>query len=313
MALITGAPIVPGLAVGRAVLLVRRGRALRAPVAPAHVDSELRRLEGARERTREQLAAIRARLAAGRGADLARMFDAQLLMLDDPLLVGRAVAIVTGERVNAEWAIQRACDEVGELFAGIDDEYLRERGGDVADLVGRLRMNLQGTSRGWHELLAHGDGPFVVVADDPPPSVAAQLDWSVVSGLAIDAGSRTSHTAILARSLGIPTVVGLRTATSTGHARPPRGARRRDGGARSSARPTPSWWRCDGARRSARPPRPPSACRPSAAGPREMACASGSRPTSTASRTWRPRAGRAPKASGCSDPSSCCAVTAFRA
>jgi len=214
MSLITGAPIVSGLAVGRAVLLVRRGRALRAPVAPAHVDSELRRLEGARERTREQLTAIRARLAAGPGADLARMFDAQLLMLDDPLLVGRAVAIVTGERVNAEWAIQRACDEVGELFAGIDDEYLRERGGDVADLVGRLRMNLQGTSRGWHELLAHGDGPFVVVADDPPPSVAAQLDWSVVSGLAIDAGSRTSHTAILARSLGIPTIVGLRTATS---------------------------------------------------------------------------------------------------
>ncbi len=214
MALITGAPIVPGRPPGRAVLLVRRGRALRAPVAPAHVDSELRRLEGARERTREQLTAIRARLAAGPGADLARMFDAQLLMLDDPLLVGRAVAIVTGERVNAEWGIQRACDEVGELFAGIDDEYLRERGGDVADLVGRLRMNLQGTSRGWHELLAHGDGPFVVVADDPPPSVAAQLDWSVVSGLAIDAGSRTSHTAILARSLGIPTVVGLRTATS---------------------------------------------------------------------------------------------------
>ena len=209
MSLITGAPIVSGLAVGRAVLLVRRGRALRAPVAPAHVDSELRRLEGARERTREQLTAIRARLAAGPGADLARMFDAQLLMLDDPLLVGRAVAIVTSERVNAEWAIQRACDEVGELFAGIDDEYLRERGGDVADLVGRLRMNLQGTSRGWHELLAHGDGPFVVVADDPPPSVAAQLDWSVVSGLAIDAGSRTSHTAILARSLGVPAVVGL--------------------------------------------------------------------------------------------------------
>jgi phosphoenolpyruvate-protein phosphotransferase (PTS system enzyme I) len=214
MAILSGAPIVPGLAVGRAVLLVRRGRALRAPVAAAHVESELRRLEGARERTREQLTAIRARLAAGPGADLARMFDAQLLMLDDPLLVGRAAAIVTGERVNAEWGIQRASDEVAELFAGIDDEYLRERGGDVADLVGRLRMNLQGTARGWHDLLAHGDGPFVVVADDPPPSVAAQLNWSVVSGLAIDAGSRTSHTAILARSLGIPTVVGLRTATS---------------------------------------------------------------------------------------------------
>jgi phosphotransferase system enzyme I (PtsI) len=215
MQVLTGAAIVPGLAVGRAVLLVRRGRALRAPVAPAHVESELRRFEGARERTRDQLVAIRGRLSSGPGAELAPMFDAQLLMLDDPLLVGRAAAIVQSERVNAEWAIQRASDEVAELFDAIDDEYLRERGGDVADLVGRLRMNLQGTARSWQDLVAQGEGPFVVVADDPPPSIAAQLDWSVVVGLAIDAGSRTSHTAILARSLGIPTVVGLRTATAS--------------------------------------------------------------------------------------------------
>src|SRR5438034_10422895 len=75
-------------------------------------------------------------------------------------------------------------------------------------------MNLRGTARGCQDVLAQGDGPFIIVADDPSPTVAAQVDWSLVTGLAIDAGSRTSHTAILARSLGIPTVVGLGHASS---------------------------------------------------------------------------------------------------
>lgn len=209
-----GIGVVPGLGVGRAVLLVRKGQALRAPVAEGRVEDELGRLERARAESREQLTAIRARLANGPGADLAPLFDAQILMLDDPLLVGRAASLVREERANAEWAIQRAFDEVSGLFEKIDDPYLRERGGDVADLVGRLRMNLRGSARGWQDVLAQGDGPFVLVADDPPPSVAALVDWSIVVGLAIDAGSRTSHTAILARSLGIPTVVGLGSASS---------------------------------------------------------------------------------------------------
>ena len=115
--------------------------------------------------------------------------------------------------MNAEWAVQRAFDEVATLFDDIDDPYLRDRRGDVADVAGRVRMNLRDGVRGWQDVLDRGDGPFVLVADDPPPSVAAQVDWSRVTGLAIDAGSRTSHTAILARSLGIPTVVGLGEAT----------------------------------------------------------------------------------------------------
>jgi phosphotransferase system enzyme I (PtsI) len=212
---IAGTGVVGGVAAGTAVLLVRRGRALRVPVAEARVGEEVARLERARDRSRQQIVAIRRQLAAGRGADLAALFDAQLLMLDDPLLLGRAGALVREERVNAEWAVQRAFEEVAGLFDGIDDPYLRERRGDVADVAGRLRLNLREGARGWQDLLAHGDGPFVLIADDPPPSVAAQVDWSRVTGLAIDAGSRTSHTAILARSLGIPTVVGLGHATRT--------------------------------------------------------------------------------------------------
>jgi phosphotransferase system enzyme I (PtsI) len=210
----TGTSVVPGLGVGRAVVLVRRGHTLRAPIAEGRVEDELGRLERARAESRQQLVAIRERLAKGRGADLTAIFDAQVLMLDDPLLTGRAASLIREERANAEWAVQRALDEVARLFDNIDDAYLRERGGDVADLVGRLRMNLRGGSRGWQDVLAQGEGPFVIVADDPPPSVAAQVDWSLVRGLAIDAGSRTSHTAILARSLGIPTVVGFGDAST---------------------------------------------------------------------------------------------------
>jgi phosphotransferase system enzyme I (PtsI) len=205
----TGTSVVPGLGVGRAVVLVRRGQTLRAPIAEGRVEDELGRLERARAESRQQLVAIRESLAKGRGADLAAIFDAQILMLDDPLLTGRAALLIREERANAEWAVQRALDELSRLFENLDDPYLRERGGDVADLIGRLRMNLRGGSRGWQDVLAQGEGPFVIVADDPSPSVAAQVDWSLVRGLAIDGGSRTSHTAILARSLGIPTVVGL--------------------------------------------------------------------------------------------------------
>jgi phosphotransferase system enzyme I (PtsI) len=210
---LTGSGVVEGVAAGHAILLVRRGRALRVPVPEAAVADEVARLERARERSRQQITAIRATLSAGPGAEMAPLFDAQLLMLDDPQLVGRAQVIVREGRVNAEWAVQRAFDELARLFDAIDDPYLRERRGDVADVAGRLRLNLREGARGWQDLLARGDGPFVLVADDPPTSVAAQMDWSRVTGLAIDAGSPTSHTAILARSLGIPTVVGLGDAT----------------------------------------------------------------------------------------------------
>ena len=87
---LSGTGVVGGIASGQAVLLVRRGRALRVPVAPARIGDEVVRLERARERSRQQIGAIRVQLSAGPGAELAPLFDAQLLMLDDPLLVGRA-------------------------------------------------------------------------------------------------------------------------------------------------------------------------------------------------------------------------------
>lgn len=209
-----GLAVTDGVVSGRAVLLVNRGRAVRFPVPPDQVEHEVERLLASRDRSRAQLGDIRDRISRGPGSDLAPLFDAQMLILDDPMLMGRAVTLVREDHVNAEWAVQRAFDEIVQLFESIEDPYLRERKGDVEDVVGRLRMNLRQGGGGPRDLLREIDGPFVLIADELAPSMAAQIDWTRVRGFAMDAGSRTYHTAILARSLEIPAVVGLHDATT---------------------------------------------------------------------------------------------------
>ena len=114
------------------------------PIPPERVESEIGAPRG-RARARRACSSKPSRrgISRGPGSELAPLFDAQLLMLDDPMLLGRAEALVRTERVNAEWAVQRAFEEVEEVFDAIEDPYLRERKGDVADVVGRIRMNLR--------------------------------------------------------------------------------------------------------------------------------------------------------------------------
>jgi len=197
------------VAVGPALVAIQRTQVIRFPIALDRVARELSALERARQRSREQLEQIRRRMAELKGAELAAIFDAQILMLDDPVLVGRAAVVVRDERVNAEWAVQRAIDELGEVFDHIDDPYLHERKGDLHDVAGRLRLNLREERGGPRDRLQDLDSPCVLIADELTPSVVAQLDWTRIRGFATDAGSRTYHTAILARSLGVPAVVGL--------------------------------------------------------------------------------------------------------
>ena len=134
-------------------------------------------------------------------------------MLDDPMLLPQAAAMVADQRVNAEWALQQIFDQLAAVFDSVEDPYLRERKGDLSDVVGRLRMNLSPGGSGFRELLRACDPACVLVADELPPSVAAQLDWTRIHAFITDAGSRTYHTAILARSLHVPAVVGLHDAT----------------------------------------------------------------------------------------------------
>lgn len=198
-----------GVGVGPALVAIQRTQVVRFHIGTDRVAHELAALERARDRSREQLQQIRRRVDELRGGDLAAIFDAQLLILEDPMLVGRAAAIVREERINAEWAVQRAFEEVAAVFDGVEDPYLRERKGDLHDVAGRLRRNLRDQKGAARDLLQQLDTPCVLVADELSPSVVAQLDWSRIRGFATDAGSRTYHTAILARSLGVPAVVGL--------------------------------------------------------------------------------------------------------
>ncbi len=115
------------------------------------------------------------------GAEHAYLFDAQLLMLDDAMLVERAVDTIRNERLNAESALQRALDHISAFFDEAHDPYLRERKGDVADVVGRLTMNLRQAGDPT-DLFRDLEGPLVLVAHDVTPSLIAQLDWSRLAG-----------------------------------------------------------------------------------------------------------------------------------
>src|SRR5213078_1065609 len=207
-----GFGVSPGVVAGRAVVLIQRAQALRYQIAKHKVEHELARLEESRTMSRAQLLEIQERLSRLR-PELSSLFDAQLLMLDDPMLLPRAVTLVREQRVNAEWAVQQVFREFAAVFDEVADPYLRERKGDVLDLVGRLRMNLRQGVATPRDLLRELDEASVLIADELTPSIAAQVDWSKVRGFGTDAGSRTYHTAILARSLDVPAVVGLHNAS----------------------------------------------------------------------------------------------------
>jgi phosphoenolpyruvate-protein phosphotransferase (PTS system enzyme I) len=209
---LTGLGVSPGIGIGKALVLKRGTRDLRFRVPPWLVARELERLDDARARSRRQLEQIKERIETTVGAEHAYLFDAQLLMLDDAMLIDHAAETIRTDRLNAESALHRALEHVAALFDQAEDPYLRERKGDVADVVGRIAMNLR-TSGDPADLFKDIEGPLVLVAHEVTPSVIAQLDWQRLAALVTDAGSWTYHTAILARSIHVPAVAGLHNAS----------------------------------------------------------------------------------------------------
>lgn len=209
---LTGTGVSEGIALGPALLLEREARpVLRLILPPEAVDAEVARLREAVAASQRQIVSIRERLARETTSPHAYIFDAHLLMLEDPLLLDRALAAVRDHRVNAEWALQAVADQLHDLFDQLTDDYLRERGSDLDDVLGRILLNLGGT-RGAPKL-TQLPGFYVLVADHLSPSEAAELDWQRVLAVVTEAGSATYHTSILARSFGVPAVVGLKDAT----------------------------------------------------------------------------------------------------
>jgi phosphotransferase system enzyme I (PtsI) len=198
-----------GIAFGRAYLIGRD--TLKAPrhhIEPDDIDTEVARLYKAIGLSDKQLAKIKEKLASENESDY-HIITAHQMMLHDEHMVGAAVEYIKEDKINAEWALRRAVDDIRSVFDSIEDPYLRERKSDVEFVFDRVLRNLLGRMTG--PLAPPPDA--VVVAYDLSPADTAQLHKAAVSGLITDAGGKTSHTAIIARAHEIPAVVGLEDIT----------------------------------------------------------------------------------------------------
>jgi phosphotransferase system enzyme I (PtsI) len=171
------------------------------------VPAEIERLENAVVETRREVQDFQRRLEETIGTRDAAIFEVHQLILEDPALLGESSRRIREQRVNADAAFGDVAREYTEMLGALDDPFFRERAADIRDVTQRVLRRLTGGAP------SHGPPlltePMVIVSHDLSPSLTAQLDRSRVLGFATDVGSQTSHTAILAKSLGIPAVVGL--------------------------------------------------------------------------------------------------------
>jgi len=181
-------------------------------LSDAELSQEVNRLEQALVDTRREILEVQRQVSTGMGAQEGSIFDAHMLVLEDRVLIDEVIRAINQEKVNAEHAFQKVSGKYVEVLAKVEDEYLRERAADMRDVTTRVLTNLLGHKDDVD--VRHLQQPAIVVSHDLSPSTTAQLDKKNVLGFATDVGGRTSHTAIMARSLGIPAVVGLQTASS---------------------------------------------------------------------------------------------------
>ena len=211
MTRLRGIGVSPGIAMGEARLPRRIVFTSRKEiVADDQVPGEIERLRRALERTRQDLVRIKEGVREKAGPDSSLIFEAHLLILEDPSLVGGLEAVIRDEKSRAEWALSKANARFEKLFEALTDEYFRQRRSDVSDVLKRVYRNLE-TGR---EEEKQPRKEHVLVAHELLPSEAAlRLSRELTLAVALDMGGPTSHTAILARSLGIPAVLGLRDVT----------------------------------------------------------------------------------------------------
>ncbi len=208
---LSGMGVSDGIAIGRAVVVAKRDlEVFRIPIPEDGVEPELERFRSACGETKRGIQKTRRNVGRLFGQELAAIFDAHQLLLGDRSFISEIERRIQRDRVNAEWAVHEASLEVAKRFAKIDDEYLRERGQDLEDVSRQLLRTLQGIAQ--HEI-SEVEGDVILVADDLVPSEAIRLGRANVVGFVVEAGGRTSHTSIIARSLGIPTVAGVEGVT----------------------------------------------------------------------------------------------------
>ena len=207
-----GIPAAPGIAMGKAVLLERSEELFvpRRSIAEKDVPAEVLRLEEALIQTRHQILDIQKRLSEELGQEHAEIFNAHLLVLEDQSLREEIINGLRSQRHNVEIVFNDVIRRHLKAFARTNDEYLRERTADIDDVRKRVLRNLLGRKS---DRLEQVSEPVVLIARDLSPSETAQMHRRHVLAFVTDVGGRTSHTAIMAKSLEIPAVVGLESVT----------------------------------------------------------------------------------------------------
>lgn len=199
-----GKSVFSGIAIGKCKIFGKKDQVVKRSKV-TDTDLEIKRFTQAKEQAKSQLAALYEKALKEVGEANAAIFEVHQMMLDDLDYVESITNMISSQGINAEYAVATTGDNFAEMFAAMDDDYMRERAADVKDISNRVIHILQGGS----EQAGLGDQPVIVLADDLAPSETVQLDKSKVLSFVTRHGSTNSHTAILARSMNIPALIGV--------------------------------------------------------------------------------------------------------
>ena len=199
----------PGIALGKA-LVIEHSELVIEKKTIENIDKEIQKLESAVKVSKEELTKVKEKALAELGEHEAEIFEAHLLVLEDPELIGSAISKIRDEKVNADYALNEIKEIFVAMFESMDNEYMRERAADIKDVTNRVLRHILGIKV---VDLAGLDEEVVLIAHDLTPSDTATMNKNMVLGFLTDIGGRTSHTAIMARTLEIAAVVGLNDIT----------------------------------------------------------------------------------------------------
>ena len=205
---LSGVPASPGIAIGTALVLGGRiTQVERKAITPTQIPAELANFDKALAKTKAQLLEIQKRVQEELDDSDARIFDAHLLIIDDQTLVNEAKETVRKELVNIDFAFNQIIQRYVKAMSKISDPYIKERGADITDVASRVLSNIHGLEL---EPLSKLPGQRIIISADLKPSDTAALDRDNAQAFATETGSRTSHAAIMARSMKIPAAVGVK-------------------------------------------------------------------------------------------------------
>lgn len=203
----------PGIVIGPAHVVSNKTLTVSREAIPASkADAEVARLKAAVEKTKTDIMAIKEKVVHDIGTAEAEIFNAYLLLLQDPMFTGKAEEIIRIQLINCEYALHMVLQNYAEFTNRISDSYLKERSRDISSLADKIIRNLESSAKKEAKLPSD---KYIIIANDLSPADTADMDKNSVLGFVTEMGGATSHTAIVARSMEIPAVVGVRDITST--------------------------------------------------------------------------------------------------